>query len=149
MLPLAQLRGDGLPSHCPHPRAGTGPATLLRAGGIYLYWEHWESIMKLSITQWPPGRGSCSLPSQRLTLLFTSHSTGQAASAFGEGAYLPVLPVLTKSLGAWENYKPVAKRQKRVLKEPAGREQPWALISHDSTAVGTRPRSITDTLPPN
>lgn len=156
-----QLRGDGCRWVCcfalplPHPRAGIKASSCwLRAGGIYLYWEDWESVIELSIATWMLWRGRFPLPSPGLMLLFPSHGAGRVALAFGGGMRLPVLTALTKPPGAGaacvQVCKPAAKRQQHLLKEPARREQPWAprcLIA--ARQRGARPRGTASTSPPN
>lgn len=45
------------PRLLPHPWG----VTWLGSGGIYLYWQDWEGVIKLSVTRRPPRRGGCSL----------------------------------------------------------------------------------------
>lgn len=85
----------------PHPWAGIEASRSWPGpGGIYLHWQDWESVIKLSIAKRPLRRGGRSPPPRGLTSLFPSHSAGRAASASGVRTRLPVRTVLTKPPGA-------------------------------------------------
>lgn len=53
------------PRLLPRPWAGIEASHSRRGpGGIYLHWQDWESVIKLSIAVRPLRRGGCSLPSR-------------------------------------------------------------------------------------
>lgn len=119
------------PPHCPHPGAGIKASSCWHgAGGVYLYWEDWASILKSSTSERPLWGGRCSLLLPGLISLFPS----QGAGSFGGRTPLPLLTALTKPPGG----------ETKTLVERGSRARATSGTSPRLTsAAGSSVRSIT------